>query len=217
MDIDAARQNMLKQQIRAWDVLDETVLELILNTPRELFVPPAYRQVAFADDTIPLDHDQIMMSPCVEGRIIQALDLNSEDKVLEIGTGSGYLTALLASATQHVYSVDIFSDFLTAADAKLTRLEIKNVTLQEGNAAFGWDKQQPYDVICITGAVPVLPKSFQHELKIGGRLFAIVGDEYAKDAILVTRIAEDEWRHQKIFETDIPYLLRGPVKKQFHF
>ena len=111
----------------------------------------------------------------------------------------------------------MFSDFLTRADEKLTQLEIKNVTLQEGNAAFGWAKQQPYDIICITGSLPVLPVVFQRELKIGGRLFAIVGSQHMMNAVLVTRTAEDEWQHQQLFETVIPPLLRGPEEKGFHF
>lgn len=217
MDINIARQSMLTQQIRAWGVLDSEVLDLILNTPREVFVPTAYRQVAFADANIPLAHGQVMLSPCVEARIIQALQLSSNDKVLEIGTGSGYLTALLAQTVQHVYSVDLFSDFLTAADTKLTQLGIKNVSLQEGNAAFGWEKQQPYDAICITGSLPKLPKRLQCELKIGGRMFVVLGEQHAMYAMLITRVAEDAWQHRCIFETEVPALLRGPTSTRFHF
>ena len=166
MDIETARMNMIKQQVRAWDVLNSDVLDLLIATPREEFVPQQYRRIAFAEENIPLAHDQVMMTPSVEGRIIQALAIQESDKILEVGTGSGYLTALLAKSGQHVYSVDLFADFLQKAEQKLTRFGISNVTLQEGNAAMGWPLQQPYDVICVTGALPILARNFQQQLKL---------------------------------------------------
>ena len=177
----------------------------------------AYRQIAFADTYVPLDHGQVMMSPCIEAKIIQTLQLSPEDKVLEIGTGSGYLTALLAQSVQHVYSVDIFNEFLTAADAKFKRLNLENITLLEGNAANGWSNQQPYDIICITGSLPVLPESFQQQMKIGGKLFAIIGSQQIMQAMLITRMSENQWRHRSLFETYIPALLHGSKPKKFYF
>ncbi len=217
MDINAARETMLKQQIRAWDVLDDEVLDLIASTPREMFVPAGYRQVAFADENIPLGHDQVMMSPGTEGRLIQALRLKPDDKILEVGTGSGYLTALLAKASRQVYSIDVYEDFLTSAKAKLAQLAITNVTLQAGNAVLGWVEQQPYDVICLTGSLPRLPKSFQYQLNIGGRLFAILGNHPVMEAVLVVRTDEHSWQTQFLFETNMPRLLYGPSETTFLF
>ena len=217
MDINLARENMLKQQIRTWDVLDDAVLNVIETTPREAFVPQEYRQMAFAEINVPLGHEQIMMTPCVEGRLLQALVVKPEDKILEIGTGSGYFTALLARSGQHVYSIDIIPEFLQMAESNLKRMALSNVTLQEGNAAKGWEKQQPYDVICITGGLPAIPSSFKQELKIGGRLFAIVGGQHVMEAVLVTRNAENDWQQQILFETEIPMLLNGPQKGSFSF
>ena len=217
MDMNAAREMMLKQQIRAWDVLDDDVLDLIASTPREIFVPAPYRQVAFADENIPLGHDQIMMSPGTEGRLIQALCLKPNDKILEVGTGSGYLTALLAKASHHVYSVEIYEDFLTSAKAKLAQLAITNVTLKAGNAVIGWVEQQPYDVICLTGSLPRLPKTLRYQLNIGGRLFAVLGNHPMMEAILVVRTDESSWQTQFLFETNVPRLLYGPSESTFLF
>ncbi len=217
MDINIAHQNMLMQQIRACDVLNKDVLSLFYSVPREAFVPSQYHDLAFADEKIPLANNQTMMTPLVEAKVIQSLEIVSQDKILEVGTGSGYMTALLAMSGQHVYSLDIFSDLLQKAASQLQKLGIHNVTLQEGNGAFGWDKQQPYDVICITGSLAFLPKTFQQQLTVGGRLFAIIGVEYPMRAVLVTRVAEDEWRQECLFETEISALLNASVGKRFVF
>ena len=217
VNTNSARENMLKQQIRAEDVLDDAVLRLVETTPREAFVPHEYRRLAFTEASIPLGHEQHMLTPMLEAKIIQTLQIHSSDKVLEIGTGSGYMTALLAKSAQHVYSIDIFPEFLEQTKPKLDGLDISNVTLQAGNAAMGWDKQQPYDVICITGSLPILPKTFQQELKIGGRLFAVVGTEHMMEAVLVTRLTEKKWQQQRLFETEIAPLLEGPTVEPFSF
>ena len=190
-NFEQARFNMIEQQIRPWDVLDQRTLDLIASVPRERFVPPDYRKLAFADINIPLAQGQVMMSPKVEARLLQALRLNPNDSVLEIGTGSGYLTALLAKVANHVNSVDIFPEFIQAAEVKLKALNINNVTLQVGDAISGWNTNVNYDVIVLTGSVPVLTSHFQDQLEEGGCLFAIVGEEPIMQAQLITKISQD--------------------------
>src|SRR3569623_485634 len=170
---------MIEQQIRPWDVLDQRVLELIAALPREDFVPAGYLSLAYADINIPLEHGQTMMAPKVEARMVQALELKPRDTVLEIGTGSGYVTALLGKSCKHVYSVDIYADFVHRAAHKLTGHGITNVTLENGDAANGWGAHQPYDAIAVTGSLPILPEQLRRQLKVGGRLFVVTGDERA--------------------------------------
>src|SRR3569832_54463 len=190
MNLAEARHNMIEQQIRPWDVLDQRVLELVANLPREDFVPSAYLSLAYADINIPLEHGQSMMAPKVEARMIQALNLQPRDIVLEIGTGSGYVPALLAKSAKHVYSVDIFADFAERARLKLAGHGITNVTLETGDAATGWERDQPYDVIAVTGSLPLLPDSLRRQLKVGGRLFVVTGDAPVMSAQLITRVSE---------------------------
>lgn len=215
MNIDVARINMLKQQIRTCYVLDDDLLNLISQVPREEFVPPAYQQLAYADEQLKIAHDQVMMLPSIEAKMLQSLAIQSSDKILEIGTGTGYVTALLAKSGQHVYSIDIFADFIQAAKQRLTKLGIENVTLQEGNGGNAWEKQQPYDVICVTGSLPALPDNFRQQLKLGGRLFVILGEGQAMQATLITRLGENEWDSEILFETNIPSLLN--IEKPSHF
>ncbi|MCI0400556.1 MAG: protein-L-isoaspartate O-methyltransferase [Gammaproteobacteria bacterium] len=207
MNFDQARFNMIEQQIRPWYVLDQGILDLIAEIHREDFVPENYRTLAFADLTIPLGHGEVMMTPKVEARLLQALAIDPDDEVLEIGTGSTYLTSLLANLGGHVYSVDIYPDFTTAAAPKLNRYRITNVTLERGDAVSGWKKAAPYDVIVATGSVPVLSEDFQEQLKPGGRLFVIVGESPVMEATLITRVGKGEWASESLFETDIPPLV----------
>ena len=215
MNIEQARHNMIEQQIRPWEVLDQRVLDLIARIPREDFVPPQHRNIAFTDVEIPLGNGQAMMAPRVEARMLQALNVQSDEKVLEIGTGSGYVTALLASQGKEVTSVDINSDFCESASQRLAAHNINNVTLESGDAAEGWDKRGKYDVIAITGSVPVLADSFKHSLNYGGRLFVVVGDTPVMEAMLITRIAENEWREESLFETELQPLVNAPQKNSF--
>lgn len=215
LNFEEARHNMIVQQIRPWNVLDEDVLKLIQRLPREDFVPADYKVHAFTDMNIPLSNDQEMMSPKLEAYMLQALKLQPQDKVLEIGTGSGYVTALLASQSRHVVTVDIDADAQKQAAEKIAAHQIDNVTYEVGDAASGWDKQKPYDVIAITGSMPVLPESFQRDLNVGGRLFAIVGDGPAMDAILITRVKDNEWSHQTLLETEIPALVNAIEPERF--
>ena len=215
MNLENARHNMIEQQIRPWEVLDQRVLDLLNELARENFVPPRYRKLAYADTNIPLGDDQVMMSPCVEARILQALNLQAHETVLEVGTGSGYVTALLASLAEHVYSVDINAEMTRTAGEKLADHGIINVTLETGDAARGWDAHAPYDVIVLTGSLPLLPDHFKQSLNVGGRLLAIVGDAPAMEVVLITRVGESEWAQETLFETVLPPLINAPEPERF--
>lgn len=208
---------MLAQQIRTWDVRDERVLAIIGRTPREDYVPAQYRNVAYADMTIPLGHGQVMMAPKVEARLLQALDISPKDKILEVGTGSGYVTALLANLGGHVYSVEIISEFEKTASEKLLGHGIRNVTLEVGDAAAGWERHAPYDVIFITGSVPALPHSFRESLRPGGRLAAIVGEPPTMEALRVIRVDREVFVPTSLFDTELPPLINAKGGTGFVF
>lgn len=217
MDIEKARFNMVEQQIRPWDVLDQGVLDLLFKMKREDFVPSAYRALAFVDMEIPLGHGEVMLSPKLEARILQEVAAKKTDKVLEIGTGSGYMTALLAHEAGHVHSVEIVPEFKMQADQNLKARGIANATLEIGDAACGWDRHGPYDTIVLTGSVPVLPEAFQKSLNVGGRLFAIVGDAPVMEAMLVTCVAEGVYQSVVLFETCIAPLKNAQQPQRFVF
>ncbi len=217
MDIERARFNMVEQQIRPWEVLDPKVLDLLLKVKREDYVPDSHKALAFGDLEIPIGHGEAMLSPKLEARILQALGVNADDRILEIGTGSGYMTALLASQGAHVYSVDIVDDFTVSAGARLARHGIHNVTLETGDAARGWDKHGPYDVIVLTGSTPVLAEAFQQNLKAGGRLFAVVGMAPAMEAQIITCTQTGMYGTTSLFETVIPALRNAPQRTRFVF
>ena len=216
-DIERNRFFMVEQQIRTWEVLDPVVLALLMRVHREDFVPPAHRALAFAEMEIPLGHGEMMLSPKTEARMLQSLMIKDSDSVLEIGTGSGFMTALLASLARHVYSVDSISEFSRSAATRLTAAGIANVTLDTGDAARGWDKHGPYDVIVLTGSVPVLPDSFQHSLNPGGRLIAVVGEAPVMQTQLVTRAAGGACSTVTLFETCIPPLKNALQPQRFQF
>ena len=217
MNIERARFNMIEQQIRPWDVLDSRVLALLQEVPRERFVPNAECELAFADMDIPIGHGQSMMAPKVEARALQALGIKSSDRVLEVGTGSGYLTALLAKLAQHVYSVDLHASFIDQAKTKLADFGIRNVTLEVGDAAQGWSKHAPYDGIVLTGSCPLLPDIFCQQLALNGRLFVVVGQAPAMEALLITRTGDQAWTRESLFETVLPPLLNVTVPRKFIF
>jgi protein-L-isoaspartate(D-aspartate) O-methyltransferase len=217
MNIEQVRFNMIEQQIRPWDVLNQTVLDLLIQVKREDFVPAQYSTLAFVDMEIPLGHDEVMMSPKLEARILQEVAVQPTDTVLEIGTGSGYLTALLSHLAKRVYSVDIISDFKMQAHAKLAAHGIKNVNLESGDAAKGWSKHGKYDVIIVTGSLPVLPETMLQDLNIGGRLFAITGDAPAMSAQLITRMGEAAYNTVTLFETNIKPLKNAVQPERFVF
>lgn len=217
MNLDQARFNMIEQQIRTWEVLDERILSLLKQVPREQFVPDSERSLAFADVSIPLGHGQAMMQPKIEARMLQALNVRPSDVVLEVGTGSGYVTALFATLAKHVYSVDIFEEFTTSANAKLARAGIRNVTLETGDASHGWPDHGPYDVIAITGSLPQVPEAYQRALKPNGRLFVVVGEEPAMEALLITHMGEGAWSRESLFETCLPPLINVQPPRHFVF
>lgn len=217
MDYAAARRNMIEGQIRPWKVLDPRVLDLLERMPREAFVPEAWRQLAYADMCLPLGRAQVMMPPKIEARLLQELEIDPKDQILEVGTGSGWMTALLAQLGGHVYSVEIIPEFKLRAEAKLAAHGIRNVTLEIGDAARGWQRHAPYDVICITGSLPVLPDSFLKSLAPGGRLVAIVGRSPVMEAKLIRRLDDDNWSELSLFETDVPPLINAPEPLPFVF
>lgn len=214
-NLEQARFNMIEQQIRTWEVLDQRVLDLLAQAPREDFVPERYRALAFADMNIPLGRDQVMMPPKLEARMLQALNPQAHEKALEVGTGSGFVTYLLARLVRHVHSVEIVPEFKISAEQKLAAHGARNVTLDVGDAARGWERHAPYDVIAITGSLPLPPEAFLPQLAVGGRLFAIVGDAPVMEARLVTRVADDNWVHESLFETELPPLINAPQPPRF--
>lgn len=215
LDFERARFNMVEQQIRTWEVLNDRVLDIVRNVPRERFVPPQYKNLAFADLKLPLGHDQVMMEPKIEARVLQAVDPQPSEQVLEIGTGTGYLAACLAKMSAHVTSVDIFPEFTEMAQRQLAADGIDNVTLKTGDAAQGWDDGRRYDVIVVNGSLPQMHHGFHRGLNIGGRLFLIVGTAPIMEALLITRISEDQWVTESLFDTSIPALINAPVTRKF--
>lgn len=217
MNVEQARYNMVEQQIRPWEVLDQQVLDLLLKVRREEFVPPQYRSLAFVDMEIPLGHSEKMLSPKIEARLLQELAIQPGDRILEVGTGSGYMTALLASLGGHVDSVDIVPEFTQAAVAKLAAHRITNVMLETGDAARGWNRQAPYDAIVLTGSVPILPEAFKQALAPGGRLIAIVGEPPVMEARLITRVGNSAFNSIGLFETCIAPLKNALQPERFVF
>jgi protein-L-isoaspartate(D-aspartate) O-methyltransferase len=217
MDWERARFNMIEQQIRPWEVLDQDVLDSLYVVRREEFVPEAHRALAFSDIQIPLGDGETMMHPRIEARLLQEIAVKPNDKVLEIGTGSGYLTALLAHRARHVVSVEINPRLKAFGESNLRAAGVKNVTLELGDGARGWAGQAPYDVIVLTGSTPLLPDAFLQQLNVGGRLFAIVGDPPVMSARLVTCVGEDSYNTIDIFETSIAPLKNALQPERFVF
>jgi protein-L-isoaspartate(D-aspartate) O-methyltransferase len=221
IDIDQARFNMVEQQIRTWEVLDQDILDLLYLVRREEFVPEAYRALAFSDMEIPLGRNPVsserMWAPKVEARVLQELGVKKTDAALEVGAGSGYFAALLAQRARHVRSVDINPALAAVARANLARVGADNVTVEEGDASRGWVARGPYDVIVLTASTPVVPEALLGQLKLGGRLFAIVGDPPVMAARLFTCTAEGAYMHRDLFETCFPALVNALQPARFHF
>ncbi len=216
MNTDFARRQMIEQQVRAWEVFDENVLSALKSVPRELFVDDDAVALAFADAPIPIGHGQMMMTPTLEGRVLQALQLEGGERVLEIGTGSGFLTAVLAKMSGHVTSIDIYGDFLDTAGTRLTQCNISNVDLVEMNGMHELPAGT-FDAIAITGSVQILDSRFTDALSLNGRLFAVVGNAPAMSATQVIRCAKNEWQSDTLFETDLAPLVDGALAPQFSF
>jgi protein-L-isoaspartate(D-aspartate) O-methyltransferase len=205
-DQEQARFNMIEQQIRPWDVLDQQVLDTMANMPRDLFTPEDYQSLAYADTEIPIGHGHHMMAPKIEARLLQALTIKSDETVLEIGTGSGYLTACLSRLAKQVHSVDIHDDFTALARTHFQQLGLENIILYNEDASRGWGKEGRYDAIAITASMPEYHPGFEQTLTIGGRLFVITGQAPVMEATLVTRLNETDFARQFLFETCIEAL-----------
>lgn len=217
MDYEQARSNMVESQVRTWEVLDDRILGLLFKVKREAFVPPAFKSLAFVDMEIPLGFGEVMLQPKLEARMLQELALQPTDTVLEVGSGSGYCAALLAMLAQKVHSVEIHPDLHHMAARNLRMAGIHNVSLHLGNAAAGWKPQAPYDAILLTGSVPVLAEEFKRDLKVGGRLLAVVGRPPIMTARLIVRVAEDAFSDTGLFETCIAPLRNAPQPDRFVF
>ncbi|MBU0653802.1 MAG: protein-L-isoaspartate O-methyltransferase [Gammaproteobacteria bacterium] len=217
MNLEHARFNMIEQQIRPWNVLDETILSTFGFIPRENFVSAEYRKLAFADVEIPLGNGEYMMHPRVEARMLQALAITPDDNCLEIGTGSGFVTACMAHLSKHVDSVDIHADFTRQAEERLLNTELKNYTLHTGDALRDWTSGGLYNVIAVTGSVPTYLQRFEEQLAPGGRLFIVVGTGSSMRAMLVTRQENGEFIRANLFETSLKPLVGADSGSSFVF
>ncbi len=217
MNLEQARTNMVEQQIRTWEVLDQDVLDLLYAVPREEFVPEKYRDLAFSDLEIPIGEGEKMWMPKLEARVLQELGIRKVDRVLEVGTGSGYLTALMSHRASHVYSVELKPALAAFGRANLERHGADNVTLETGDAARGWPAHAPYDVIVLTGSTPILPRAFVEQLAPGGRLFAVVGEPPVMTAKLVTATVPGAWHTIDLFETALAPLANAERAPGFRF
>jgi protein-L-isoaspartate(D-aspartate) O-methyltransferase len=216
LDLAAARRQMIEQQVRAWEVLDLGVLEVMARVPREEFAPAACRELAFADLNVPLGHGQSMLTPKLEGRILQALEIRSEDRALEVGTGSGYFAACLGGLARTVRSMEIFPDLVESARANLLRTGVHNVTV-EALDAMTLDVEGAYDAIALTGSLPVYDRRFERALAVGGRLFVVTGLGPVMEAQLVTRTGPAEFLRETLFETVMDALIHAPEPPKFVF
>ena len=217
MNIEQARFNMIEQQIRPWDVLDQDVLNLLAIVKRENFVPAAYRDLAFADLELPLPADEHMLAPRVEARVLQELAVKKHESVLEIGAGSGYMAALLAHRARHVLTIDIKPELAELSKQNLSANGVMNAQVETGDGARGWVGAAPYDVICVSGGLPVLPQELLEQLKVGGRLAAFVGVAPGMKAQIITRIDEKQFRVADVFETYVEPLVNAVEPPRFKF
>ena len=215
MSFERARFNMVEQQIRPWEVLDRAVLDLMERAPRDAFVPKEYRRLAYADIAVPIGHGAAMLPPRVEGRLLQALRIGPEDRVLEIGTGSGFLTWLLARRAAHVTSIEIEPTLAERARANLAAHGVGNATVEVGDGRRGWGHGQRYDAIAVGGSIPVPEPAFEEQLEVDGRLFVVVGTVPAMEAMLVHRTGESEWVRESMFETVLPPLAGSEAPRRF--
>ena len=217
MNIEQARFNMIEQQIRPWNVLDPEVLELLVVVKREQFVPEGRQSLAFADTEIPLGEGESMFTPKTEARILQELQVKKHETVLEIGAGSGYMAALLAHQAKHVTTVEILPSLKEMAEKNLAAAGVTNVTVEQGNGAAGWTNGAPFDVIVISGALEVLPEAFLKQVKVGGRIAAIVGQAPVQSVNIITRVSDTAYDTVSVFETNVKPLRAAPAPSRFTF
>ena len=215
MDFERARFNMVEQQVRPWDVLDQSVLDLMERAPREAFVPDGYRRLAYADVAVPIGEGETMLPPRVEGRLLQALGVEPDERVLEIGAGSGFLTWLLAQRAAHVIGIERNAALAERARMNLAAHGTGNATVVTGDGRRGWERDAPYDAIAVGGSVPEPEPAFEAQLAVGGRLFIVVGTSPAMEAMLVHRTGEREWIRESLFETVLPPLAGAEPARRF--
>ncbi|MBP6299032.1 MAG: protein-L-isoaspartate O-methyltransferase [Arenimonas sp.] len=212
-NIEQARNAMVEQQVRPWNVVDLQVLETLNSIPRELFVPEAYQKLAFTDTALPIGQDQWTLKPVIEGRLLQALKIQANDEVLVVGTGSAFLTACMAQMARAVTSIDIHAEFIELAKTKLKSLELNNVEFEHADV-FNYQPNRQFNVIAITGAMALVPENIKNWLLPNGRLFVIHGQSPVQEALLITRVGES-FESESLFETDVPYLTGAQHKPQF--
>jgi len=217
MNVEQARFNMVEQQIRTWEVLDPDVLDLLFKVKRERFVPFEHRDIAFADLEIPIGHGEAMMQPKVEARVLQELAIQPQENVYEVGTGSGYMTALLASRARHVTSAEIHADLAERAAQALRAAGVENMTLITGDSAHRPLADSAFDVIVVTGSMPIVPQAFLDRLSPGGRLFAVMGDAPVMEATLIRQPERGSFVSTKLFETMLRPLVNAPQPARFRF
>lgn len=217
MNIEQARFNMIEQQIRPWNVLDQDVLDLLVVVKREDFVPAAYKTLAFVDTDIPLPGGEAMFTPKIEARMLQEVAVKKHENVLEVGAGSGYMAALLAHKARHVTTVEINPELKDLAAKNLANAGLNNVTVELGNGADGWDKGAPFDVIVLSGALESLPEAFLKQVKVGGRIAAIIGQAPVMSAQVITRVSETAYDTVKVFETNVKMLSTSVKPSHFTF
>lgn len=205
MDLQLARSNMIEQQVRPWDVLDQRVLDVLSEIPRESFLDAQHKGLAYSDFQLPIGHGQHMLKPTLDGRLLQALLLKLTDTVLEVGTGSGYLTACLARLSAHVDSIEIIPELAESAMARLNEMGISNVLVQQQDGSEVWDARDGYDAIVFSGALPAIPEYYKNKMNIGGRLFALIGETSnpTMEAVVLTRVHENEWSRESLFEASV--------------
>ncbi|HQZ03100.1 MAG TPA: protein-L-isoaspartate O-methyltransferase [Thauera sp.] len=217
MNFEKARFNMVEQQVRPWEVLDQDVLDLLMTVKREEYVPATARALAFAEVEIPIGFGQVMLKPTIEGKVLQAVKVTKSDSVLEIGTGSGFFAALLAARAEWVRTMEIEAGLVRFSSDNLARNGVENVVVVQGDGIDGWAERAPYDVIVVSGGLQYVPQSLLEQLKVGGRLFAFVGEAPVMKARLITCESEGRFRTEDLFETVVPMLQNAPQHDRFTF
>ena len=217
MDTSQARQNTINSQIRPWGGLNYIANNALRDIPREQFVPEAYQNLAFADIEIPLTDKAKMLSPKIEGRLLDALNIQKDETVLEIGTGSGYLTAVVSQLCQSITSIEIDETLSASAQEKLDALNITNAQLEVGDASQGWHSNDFFDIVIVGSAVPKITGRYFHLLNVGGRIFVVEGTGSAMSAKLITRISEHKWETKTLFETQLDTMQGLETAESFEF